>query len=95
MLLKLAQAISLLFFVTLLPASYAQTGIDPQLGVNGTPTKSDVQRPSKKNPCGENVDISNKLLDTSTSVPIDNGEVTVTVINFDAYVFVYVFNRNA
>jgi len=66
-----------------LPASYAHAGVSPQLGVDGTPVRSDVKRPSNKQPCGSGVDIASAL-DTSTAVLADqNGNVNVTVLNFN------------
>lgn len=84
------KAFPLLFLFALLPASYAQICVGPELGVNGTPTKSDVKRPSGKHPCGHGVSIASSL-DTSPTVPIDqNGDVTVTVLDFDEYVFTHI-----
>jgi len=75
---------SLFFIFALLPASHAHAGVAPQLGVNGTPKRSDVKRPSNNQPCGNGVNIASAL-DTSTAVPASaNGDVKVTVLNFNA-----------
>jgi hypothetical protein len=88
MLLQFSYFCSVLFLFSLLPASYAHAGVAPQLGVNGKPKRSDVKRPSKDQACGNGVNIlDNSLLDTSTAVPASkNGDVNVTVTNFNAYV---------
>jgi len=75
---------ALFFLLTLLPASYAHAAVSPPLGVQGTPKRSDVKRPTKGNPCGAGVNIASAL-DTSTAVlAAANGEVKVTAINFNA-----------
>jgi len=77
----LLKFVSVLFLFTLLPASYAHAGVAPQLGV-GTPKRSDVKRPGKQ-PCGDGVNIASTF-DKSTAVPASsNGEVKVTVLNFN------------
>jgi len=84
MFLKFTHFSSLFFLFSLLPASYAHSGVAPQLGVNGTPKISDVKRPSRNKPCGNGVNIASAL-DTSTAVPASSdGEVKVTVLNFNA-----------
>ena len=89
MLSNLSCSFSLFLLFTLLPASYAHAGASPQLGVDGTPVRSDVKRPSSKQPCGSGVDIASAL-DTSTAVPADaNGNVNVTVLNFNPYDYYY------
>jgi len=83
MLSNLPRSFSLFLLITLLPASYAHAGVSPQLGVDGTPVRSDVKRPSNKQPCGSGVDIASAL-DTSTAASADqNGNVNVTVLNFN------------
>ena len=86
MLFRLMHPVLLFFLVTLLPVSYAHAGVVPALGINGTLQRSDVKRPSQNKPCGDGVDIATTL-DNSTSVPADqNGNVNVTVTDFNAYV---------
>jgi len=83
MLLKISHSFYLFFLFALFPASYAHAGVSPQLGVNGTPKRSDVKRPSNNQPCGSGVNIASAL-DTSTAVPADvNGNVKVTALNFN------------
>ncbi|KAF8524636.1 hypothetical protein BU17DRAFT_24800, partial [Hysterangium stoloniferum] len=60
---------------------YAHSGVFPALGVNGTLSRSDVQRPSTKKPCGK---IPLTDIDTSTAVPADDqGSVDLTATNFN------------
>jgi len=83
MLPKFSHLFSFFFLFALVPASYAHAGISPQLGVDGTPKRSDVKRPSNNQPCGSGVNIASAL-DTSTAVPVDGqGDVNVTVLNFN------------
>jgi hypothetical protein len=56
--------------------------INPAIGVTGTPSRNDVQRPSAANGCG-NVNVAS-VLGTSTAVPVSaNGTFNVTVQNFN------------
>jgi hypothetical protein len=83
MLPKFTHLFSVFALLSLLPASYAHAIASPPLGVNGTPTRSDVKRPSNNQPCGPGVNIASSL-DTSTAVPADaNVDVKVTVTNFN------------
>lgn len=60
----------------------AQAVIAPALGVKGTPSVDDVQKPSSCSPCG-NIDIA-KNLDTSTVAKASaQGEFPVDVTNFE------------
>ncbi|KAI0358034.1 hypothetical protein OH77DRAFT_1373086, partial [Trametes cingulata] len=62
--------------------AHAQAAIFPALGVRGTPSRSDVQRPSKHGECGK-VDI-HKAIDSSQAVQADgNGKFSVKVLNFE------------
>jgi len=74
---------SVLFLFTLLPASYAHAGVAPQLGV-GTPKRSDVKRPSANQPCGDGVNIASAFDTSKTVQASSNGDVKVTVLNFNA-----------
>jgi len=88
MFLKFAYFPFLFFLLTLLPSSYAHASVAPQLGVNGKPKRSDVKRPSDSQPCGNGVNIAGAL-DTPEPVSASmNGDVGVTVLNFNACVFV-------
>jgi len=79
---KFAHSLPIFLIFAVLPASYAHAAVSPELGVSGTPKRSDVQTPSKIAPCGA-VNIASTL-DTSTAVPAGaNGTVKVTVINFN------------
>jgi len=83
MLLKSTHLFSAFVLLALLPASYAHAIASPPLGVKGTPTRSDVKRPSANQPCGDGVNIASSL-DTSTAVQADaNGNVKVTVTSFN------------
>ncbi len=71
-----------LFFLALTSSVNAHAAVAPALGVQGTPVRSDVQRPSTANPCG-NVNIAQNL-DSSTAVPADaNGTFSATALNFN------------
>lgn len=84
MLFKLLSVSSLVFGLALQAQGHAI--ISPALGVSGTPTRNDVQRPSKNSPCG-NVDIASALT-TATPITVNaDGTFTATVTNFNAYVF--------
>ena len=64
--------------------AHAHAAIAPALDVQGTPARSDVQRPSTAKPCG-NAALSG--IDTSTAVTAAaNGSFTATITNFNAYV---------
>jgi len=55
----------------------------PALGVQGVPTRNDVQRPSTSAPCG-NTDIASNI-DTSTAVPAAaDGSVVLNITNYNA-----------
>ena len=63
--------------------AHAHAAIAPALDVQGTPARSDVQRPSTAKPCG-NAALSG--IDTSTAVTAAaNGSFTATITNFNAY----------
>jgi hypothetical protein len=62
--------------------TYAHTIIAPPLGVNGTATRNDVQRPSQKAMCGK-ININDTL---SSSIPViarDDGTFVVNATNFN------------
>ena len=59
--------------------------IQPPLGVKGTPTRNNVQRPSKQAPCG-NVNIAQTIGTTTPIVAAGDGTFTATVTNFNASV---------
>lgn len=68
--------------------AHAHAAIAPALGVEGTPVRSDVQRPSTAKPCG-NIPVSD--INTSTAVPLAaDGSADFTVTNFNAYVIYYI-----
>jgi len=59
----------------------AHAGVTPALGVKGTITRSDVQRPSTAKPCGNAA-----LTDIDTSTPVAaaaDGTMTMTITNFN------------
>ncbi|EJF60577.1 hypothetical protein DICSQDRAFT_171019 [Dichomitus squalens LYAD-421 SS1] len=61
--------------------AHAHAAIAPALDVEGTPVRSDVQRPTKARPCGK-VDLSG--IDTSTAItPAANGSFVATITNFN------------
>jgi hypothetical protein len=71
-----------LFLLGLASSVHAHAGVTPALGVQGTLTRNDVQRPSQNKPCG-NADIA-KTLDSSTAVPADaKGTFSANVLNFN------------
>ncbi|KAF7371209.1 hypothetical protein MSAN_00756500 [Mycena sanguinolenta] len=71
-------------FLALAARTIAHAIPSPALGVRGTPTRADVQRPSTSQPCGS-VSIA-KSIDNSTAVPVEQDGVTVmlNVTNFNA-----------
>lgn len=73
------------FAVTFLGLSLqasAHAIISPALGVNGTPVRNDVQRPSKNAECG-NVNIANTI-NTSGSVQLSStGTFNANITNFN------------
>ena len=75
-----------LFLLALTSSVHAHAGVTPALGVQGTLTRNDVQRPSTANPCGKvNID---QTLDSSTAIPANaNGSFPATAINFNPYVY--------
>ena len=75
-----------LFLLALTSSVHAHAGVTPALGVQGTLTRNDVQRPSTANPCGKvNID---QTLDSSTAIPANaNGSFSATAINFNPYVY--------
>ena len=78
---KLYFIVALLLGLSLQVHSHAI--ITPALGVNGTPTRNNVQRPSTANKCG-NVNVAS-LINTSKAVTADaSGNFAVTVTNFNA-----------
>ncbi|KAI0369161.1 hypothetical protein BV20DRAFT_968350 [Pilatotrama ljubarskyi] len=82
MLSKSLVAVALLFLSVSLQA-HAQAAVFPALGVEGTPTSSDVQRPSKHSECGNVIVLHN--LDLSQPVKADkSGKFSAKVINFVA-----------
>jgi len=88
MFLKFAYFSFLFFIFALLPTSYGHAAITPQLGVNGDSKRSDVKQPTGDQPCGNGVNIQG-VLDSSTPVLASaNGDVKVTVKNFNAYVLI-------
>ncbi|KAI0793628.1 hypothetical protein C8Q74DRAFT_1181555, partial [Fomes fomentarius] len=62
--------------------AHAHAAIAPMLGVQGTPVRKDVQRPSNARPCGK-VNVAQNL-DSSTAVTADaNGQFQTTITNFN------------
>lgn len=60
----------------------AHAAIAPALGVSGTPSRSDVQRPSVNKPCGNQ---ALSAIDTSKAVIADaSGNFQVSITNFNA-----------
>ncbi|RDX43125.1 hypothetical protein OH76DRAFT_1458503 [Lentinus brumalis] len=63
--------------------AHAHAAISPVLGVNGTPKRSDVQRPSDAKPCG-NANIA-QTLDSSKAVQLKaDNTFSTTIQNFNA-----------
>ncbi|KAL0959631.1 hypothetical protein HGRIS_011333 [Hohenbuehelia grisea] len=61
----------------------AHAAVSPALGVEGTPVRGNVQRPSAARPCG-NINVA-QTLDTSTPIAAGaDGSFTVTGQNFNA-----------
>ena len=62
----------------------------PALGVTGTPSRNDVQRPSAANECG-NVNVASTIGSSQTVQADANGQFTVQVEDFNSYVYPIVF----
>ncbi|KAI0714452.1 hypothetical protein C8T65DRAFT_738700 [Cerioporus squamosus] len=63
--------------------AHAHAAISPALGVQGTPARNDVQRPSTAKPCG-NINVA-QTIDSSTAVTAaTNGSFAATITNFNA-----------
>lgn len=59
--------------------------INPALGVTGTPSRNDVQRPSAQSPCG-NVNVA-QTIDTTQPISLQaQGTFAAVIQNFNAYV---------
>lgn len=86
MIFKLLSASTLVFGLVL--QTQAHAAISPALGVAGTPTRNDVQRPSTAQPCG-NVNIAQTIGSTTPIVANADGSFTATITNFNAYVYGY------
>ena len=59
--------------------------VAPPLGVLGKPTRGDVQRPGKNDPCGK-TNISKTLNSSKTVTASADGSVTLTVTSFNGLV---------
>ncbi|KAI0002115.1 hypothetical protein BJV74DRAFT_722801, partial [Russula compacta] len=71
-----------IFLLALTSSVNAHAAVTPALGVQGTPQRSDVQRPSADKPCG-NVNIAQNL-DSSTAVPASaNGTFSPSILDFN------------
>jgi len=71
------------FVLALFVQVYGHAAIAPALGVDGgTPNRGDVKSPSNNNPCGNNIDIA-ATIDSSQTVAIKDGSITVNSINFN------------
>lgn len=71
-----------IFLLALTSSVNAHAGITPALGVKGNLARSDVQRPSTAQPCG-NINIAQNL-DTSTAVNADaSGNFLPSITNFN------------
>ena len=83
---KILLVVPVVFSIALQASAHAI--IQPPLGVKGTPTRNDVQRPSKQAPCG-NVNIAQTIGTTTPIVAAADGTFTATVTNFNASVQYY------
>ena len=71
-----------IFLLALTSSVNAHAAIAPALGVQGDPTRNDVQQPSQANPCG-NITIAQNL-DTSTPVnAFANGTFSASITDFN------------
>lgn len=72
-----------LFFLAFAVAVNAHAAVAPALGVDGTPVRRNVRRPTDRRPCGLGVNVERNL-DTSTAIQADaNGTFTPTITNFN------------
>ncbi|KAI0066887.1 hypothetical protein BV25DRAFT_1912238 [Artomyces pyxidatus] len=62
---------------------HAHAAFFPQLGVQGVPVRSDVQRPSTATPCGT-TNIASTLDTTTPVAAAANGSFAYTAVNFNA-----------
>jgi len=68
-------------FLSMGMQAHAHAAFFAALGVDGTPVRGDVQRPSESSPCGT---ISLDKIDSSTPIPVDSsGVLNPNVINFN------------
>jgi hypothetical protein len=74
--------IATIFLLALTSSVNAHAAVSPPLGVKGDPKRTDVQQPSKADPCG-NVNIAQNI---DTSTPTDafaNGTFSASITDFN------------
>ena len=65
---------------------HAHAAVSPMLGVNGTPARNNVKRPSTANPCGAGINVANSINNAQAVTAAADGSFTVTAIAFNGYV---------
>lgn len=66
--------------------AHAHAAVSPMLGVNGTPVRNNVKRPSTANPCGAGINVANSINSAQAVTAAADGSFTVTAIAFNGYV---------
>lgn len=77
--------VALLALVAVVPGANAHAIITPALGVNGSATRNDVQRPTTQSPCG-NVNIATELPLSTPIIALANGSFIANITNFNGCV---------
>lgn len=77
--------ITLFALVSLAPGALAHAIITPALGVNGTATRNDVQRPATNALCGK-VNVTAELPLSTTITVNKDGSFMANITNFNGYV---------
>ncbi|TEB23359.1 hypothetical protein FA13DRAFT_1740121 [Coprinellus micaceus] len=62
---------------------HAHAAVSPMLGVNGTPVRNNVKRPSTANPCGAGINVANSINNAQAVTAAADGSFTVTAIAFN------------
>ncbi|KAJ2933063.1 hypothetical protein H1R20_g4040, partial [Candolleomyces eurysporus] len=71
------------FVLALVSQAYGHAAVSPMVGVNGTPRRNDVKRPSNANPCGAGINVAQALNSATAVTAAADGSFTVTAIAFN------------
>ncbi|KAJ3535614.1 hypothetical protein NMY22_g6406 [Coprinellus aureogranulatus] len=70
-------------FLGLFSQVHAHAAVSPMLGVNGTPVRNNVKKPSNANPCGAGINIAQSINNAQAVTAAADGSFTVTAISFN------------